>query len=86
MHLLFFLILIIILCIKRFLLILVCIEFLLILILHSYLSVIRLINNDWIFLIILIIGVCERVIGLRLLIGIIFLYGNQSVKILRLIW
>nr|YP_009945144.1 NADH dehydrogenase subunit 4L [Nomia chalybeata]QOE17508.1 NADH dehydrogenase subunit 4L [Nomia chalybeata] len=86
MMLLLLLILMMMMCLSSFLLILTCFEFLLILILHSYLMVEMIMNNDWIFLLILIMGVCESVIGLSLMISIIYLYGNQSMKFLNLMW
>lgn len=41
---------------------------------------------EWIFLYLLIIGVCESVIGISLIIRIVHNYGAQNMKVLNLKW
>nr|ALO64709.1 NADH dehydrogenase subunit 4L [Sphecodes ephippius] len=42
--------------------------------------------NDWLFLYLMIMGVCESVIGITLMISMVHNYGNQNMKILNLSW
>jgi NADH:ubiquinone oxidoreductase subunit K len=42
--------------------------------------------NEWIFIYYIIFSVCERVIGLGVLINLIYIYGNQRITFLNLEW
>lgn len=72
--------------INNFLILLIRLEF--ILIFYLFLSILIGIKFyiEWIFLYLLVIGVCESVIGISLIIRIVHNYGTQNIKILNLKW
>lgn len=40
--------------------------------------------NEWFFIFYIVFSVCERVIGLTIMVNLIYYYGNQRVIILNL--
>nr|ALO64370.1 NADH dehydrogenase subunit 4L [Seladonia tumulorum] len=71
---------------ENFLMLLIGLEFMLMFYLMFVLIIMGDLNNDWMFLYMLIMGVCESVIGISLMISIVHNYGSQSMKILNLKW
>lgn len=83
---LFLLLLIIFLFVDHFLIFIISIEFVLIFNLSYLLIVYRNSSYDFYFLFLLVIGVCESVFGLTLIVRLVHIYGSERIKILNLRW
>nr|ALO64689.1 NADH dehydrogenase subunit 4L [Halictus rubicundus] len=71
---------------ENFLMFLIGLEYMLMFYLFMILIISDSLNNDWMFMYMLIMGVCESVIGISLMVSIVHSYGSQSMKILNLKW
>nr|YP_010147606.1 NADH dehydrogenase subunit 4L [Seladonia aeraria]QQS74777.1 NADH dehydrogenase subunit 4L [Seladonia aeraria] len=71
---------------ENFLMFLIGLEFMLMFYLMLTLIIMGDLNNDWMFLYMLVMGVCESVVGISLMISIVHSYGTQSMKVLNLKW
>nr|ALO64892.1 NADH dehydrogenase subunit 4L [Lasioglossum xanthopus] len=71
---------------NNFLMLLISLEFMLMFYLFMMMLVGESNYNDWMFLYLLVMGVCESVIGISLMVSMVHNYGSQSMKILNLKW
>nr|ALO64880.1 NADH dehydrogenase subunit 4L [Lasioglossum lativentre] len=70
----------------NFLMLLISLEFMLMFFMFMMLMVGSSFHNDWMFLYLLVMGVCESVIGISLMVSMVHSYGSQSMKVLNLKW